>query len=136
MTEENKQLLFKALCMYYPHNLKVMVEDKKREIIIMGKGVVRVDLTRFPFSQDIFIEEVKPILYDLSALKEEELDFIWFELVSTDNDAYDRDDLEGMMSNHSCQHLPYFIIKYLHSKHYDTEGLIDKGLAINKNDIK
>jgi hypothetical protein len=137
MKQEDKDLLLKDLCSRIPYKPIVQIDDcgiwslrgadhddsaELRDRVIVWHG------EKYPSSKNSFpIINCKPYLIPLSSMTEEDhatYSKIW---VDTGKTAY----LEG------CHHLICTIKAYkaandyLLSKHYDTDGLIPKGLAID-----
>ena len=117
MTQEDKELLLKDICARLPYG--VIVETTK------GKGHVRdINLTIFgyefgvnvnPTIRDTFsINDVKPYLFPMSSMTEEEKLMYEGLMIGTDNISYMLD-----------------VIDWLNAHHFDYRNLIDKGLAID-----
>ena len=125
MTQEQKDLLLKDLCARLPYFTKVQI---KNEIVVLD-SICDDDGYHFNFIGDdregVNIENIKPYLFPLSSMTEED-NAIYFKIwEDTGKMAY----LEG------CHHLIINIKAYkaandyLLSKHYDVNGLIPMGLA-------
>jgi hypothetical protein len=119
MTQKDKDLLLKDLSSRLPYG--VIVETPK------GKGhVCDINLTIFcnevgvninPTSRDKFnAEDVKPYLFPLSSMTEEQTEEL-LKLINTGQN----DNNEFMRS--LCR------IEFYHKNHFDYRGLIPKGLA-------
>ena len=126
MTQEQKDLLLKDLCSRLPYGVKVLYENKvfDLEYVCPMYEEVKLDI---PETWTIDVSEVKPYLFPLSSMTDEDYAIyskIWEDTGKT---AY----LEG------CHHLISTIKAYktatdfLLSKHYDINGLIPMGLAID-----
>ena len=109
MTQENKELLLTDFCARLPYRLKYNYGGK------VGGGdytMNRIDCNAvdllFP------IENVKPYLFPLSSMTEEEKLMYEGLMIGTDNIPYMLD-----------------VIDWLNSHHFDYRGLIEKGLAID-----
>ena len=82
------------------------------------------------------LDEFKPILRPLKSLSKNDIDFMYFDIISTDNDMYGtRDEFEDYFNETGIDHLPVCLYNYLVSKHFDIFGLINKGLAIDINTV-
>ena len=127
MTQTDKDLLFKDLCARLPYGVIVNVKgfdydyNSKLTQIYKSVGCSIQVTTNMPYD----IEQVKPYLFPLSSMTDEDYAIyskIWEDTGKT---AY----LEG------CHHLISTIKAYkaandfLLSKHYDINGLIPMGLA-------
>ena len=143
MTLEEKDLLLKDLCIRLPYGVKILIQDTFKYSIVSSERHV-LDISNF---SDIFSFKykeldkrmkkamrerpdyivIKPYLFPLSSMTEEE-HAIYFKIwEDTGKMAY----LEG------CHHLIATIKAYkaandyLLSKHYDVNGLIPIGAAID-----
>ena len=127
MTQEQKELLLQDLCARLPYGVIVNVKgfdydyNSKLTQIYNGVGCSIQVTTNMPYD----IEQVKPYLFPLSSMTDEDYTIyskIWEDTGKT---AY----LEG------CHHListikAYQVANdYLLSKHYDINGLIPMGIA-------
>lgn len=114
MTQEQKDLLLKDLCARLPYGVKISVNDKVE--IVEGVNVLDnvIEYDSFLSSE---VEEVKPYLFPLSSMTEEQ-------------EEEHKDLLDNQYSfdaNGSIFTLQDFYNKY----HFDYRGLIEKGLVIN-----
>ena len=120
MTKENKDLLLKDLCARLPYGVKCKYYDCcegdydegticgfERQVFIQIDGVC------------IHIEEVKPYLFPLSSMTEEKDKE--FALLQTSAGQ------EGFLYIWNCANM----MKWLIENHFDYNGLIEKGLAID-----
>ena len=133
MTQTDKELLLKDLCGRLPYGVKVKFGDSKPALLTV------IEHDEFGWrigSEDEFggmitiIDNVKPYLFPLSSMTDEDYAIyskIWEDTGKTNY-------LEG------CHHLICTIKAYktandyLLSKHYDINGLIPMGLAIDATD--
>ena len=117
MKEKDRELLFQDLCARLPYG--VIVETPK------GEGhICDINLTIFGYefgvninatSRDNFsISYVKPYLFPISSMTEEEKLMYEGLMIGTDNISYILD-----------------VIDWLNSHHFDYRNLIEKGLAID-----
>lgn len=124
MTQEHKDLLFKDLCARLPYGVKVLYENEIFELEYVCPMYEEVKLDNHE-SWTIGIDEVKPYLFPLSSMTDEDYAIYSKLWEDTGKTAY----LEG------CHHLISTIKAYkaandyLLSKHYDINGLIPMGLA-------
>ena len=135
ITQENEKLLLKDLCARLPYGVKCciynFVEDTiriKEDILWSVQGDNVLTLKSYVEKGEVYTyHQIKPYLFPLSSMTDEDhatYSKIWEDTGKT---AY----LEG------CHHLICTIKAYkaandyLLSKHYDTDGLIPKGLAID-----
>lgn len=137
MKQEDKDLLLKDLCARLPYGIKISIPDlwtQKREIEILDEifkgddGLYRVN------SSGQCIEHVKPYLFPLSSMTEEQEK----EISKRYNyhNSYQlcveiTKHLEGYWDNdNSCDLQDYlWLIDYFYKNHIDFRGLIELGLA-------
>ena len=116
MTQENKELLLKDLCARLQYGVKISVNDKIESL----QGINVLDnVVEYGSFLSSDIEEVKPYLFPLSSMTEEQR----FEyhnncdvgLTEWGNELY-----------YDCAES----FDWLNAHHFDYRGLIEKGLAI------
>jgi hypothetical protein len=123
MTEEYKDLLLKDLCSRLPYGVKgVLCDDCTCTLdrIWTKKGYESVIIAGDYYD----IEDFKPYLFPLSSMNEEQDKE--FALLQTSAGK------EGFLYAWNCANM----MKWLIENHFDYNGLIEKGLAIdatNKN---
>ena len=125
MTQEQKDLLIKDLCARLPYGVKISVDDKVETVqgINILDTVVEYDSW---LSSDI--EEVKPYLFPLSSMTEEQK-----------NDCpINETTLNIINSNIGCYgiieipwRLSFLFIDWCNKNHFDYRGLIPMDLAID-----
>ena len=130
MKQEDKDLLLRDLCSRLPYGVKVKYENEIFDVECVCPMYEEVKLD-IPETWTIGgVSEVKPYLFPMSSMTDEDHTIyskIWEDTGKT---AY----LEG------CHHLISTIKAYkaandyLLSKHYDINGLIPMGLAIDATD--
>ena len=136
MTQEDKELLLKDLCSRLPYRVKISIPELwmgEKEIEVLNEifkgddGLYRVN------DNGIIIEYIKPYLFPLSNITEEQ---------------YESLKESGILSNcsHSYEYVnPHIhgvsfifkgfktysleLIEWLNKNHFDYRGLIEKGLA-------
>lgn len=131
MTQENKDLLLKDLCMRFPYFTKVQINN---EIVVLD-SICDDDGYHFNFIGDnregVNIENIKPYLFPVSSMTEEQKEEL--------NDIFDLDVEVAIM--HIKNGIPnYFTginrLNWFLRNHFDIYGLIPIGLAedaTNKN---
>lgn len=127
MTRENKELLLKDLCSRLLYFTKVQIKNK----IVVLNSICDDDGYHFNFICDnkegVNIEQIKPYLFPLSSMTEEqkeEYTFIVDYISSDDSDTL----AEGeFIYVDLITELMHFYNKY----HLDYRGLIPKGLALD-----
>ena len=122
MTKEEKDLLIKDLCSRLPYGVKVLcLRDFNHdwynlEMIDIGDDEVYVTAYEPYTNRYVEIEAVKPYLFPLSSLTEEQ-----------------RKELQSLMIQ-DVYGILYHTIEsydYLNKNHFDYRGLIEKGIAID-----
>lgn len=115
MTQEEKDLLFKDLCARLPYHtrVKVWLKDGTTEEGALNLKHNYGDVLRDTFYYDKIVK-IKPYLFPLSSMTEEEKSMYEGLMIGIDNTSYMLD-----------------IIDWLNSHHFDYRGLIKKGLAID-----
>lgn len=119
MTQDEKNILIKDLCVRLPYETKISVDNKIETLqgISISDNVAEYDSF---LSSDI--EEVKPYLFPMSSMTSEHI----FEI----NNMFGGDfDIDGRIS------LTYLeidaLFEYFYKNHFDCNGLIPLGLAID-----
>ena len=128
MTNEEKDLLLKDLCARLPYGVKVLClrdfnhEWYNLEMVDIGDNEVYVTAYEPYTNRYVKIEEVKPYLFPMSSMTEEQTE----ELIKLINTGQN-DNNEFMRS--LCR------IEFYHVNHFDYRGLIPLGLAIDATDL-
>ena len=113
MTQEHKELLIKDLCARLPYGVKVEYENKIFDIDYIS-SYQEIKLDEFTINYTIDISEVKPYLFPLSNMTEEQYKTYW-ELEHSGN----------------MEHLSLPALDWLNENNFDYRGLIPMGLAID-----
>ena len=113
MTQEHKELLLKDLCARLPYGVKIQVSYEECSGYF-DETVYAVDNCGSFHINDRCIEYIKPYLFPLSSMTEEEKLMYKGLMIGIDNISYMLD-----------------VIDWLNSNHFDYRNLIEKGLAIN-----
>ena len=119
MTQEDKELLLKDLCARLPYGIKASYygAEEEHEIWDEIEGLTfdgYVDIGQYSLP----IEAIKPYLFPLSSMTEEEKLMYEGLMIGTDNVSYMLD-----------------VIDWLNAHHFDYRGLIEKGLAIDATNL-
>ena len=115
MTQEDKELLLKDLCARLPYRVKIRVNDK----IETAEGINILDnIVEFGTYMACDIEEVKPYLFPMSSMTEEQCKELrkLINMGQNDNNEFMRS---------LCR------IEFYNKNHIDYRGLIEKGLALD-----
>ena len=116
MKQENKELLFRDLCARVPYGVKVQYMNNIFVIdYISSYEEVKLDT---PDSYTVGVSEVKPYLFPLSSMTEEQTK----ELINLINTGQN-DNNEFMRT--LCR------IEFYHKHYFDYRGLIHRGLALD-----
>ena len=115
MTQEDKELLLKDLCASLTYKVKIYIPElftnkeqveTLNEIFKGNDGLYRVN------DSGILIEYIKPYIFHLSNMNEEQ-NKEWLYTLSSD------------------YHITYDTVDWCNKNHFDYRGLIEKGLAID-----
>lgn len=127
MTQEQKDLLLKDLCARLPYGVILNCCEIVSEplTLISYKGLV---------NNDYDIDEVKPYLFPLSSMTEEQKHELKMSTCPNGTGYFNEYSLCCPV-NHFGEEIPFdfmsSIIDYLNKNHFDYHGLIEKGLAID-----
>ena len=126
MTQEDKELLMKDLCARLPYGVKVRIYNPYR-----GGEYEYEDVTVDNFNEIINtfdISCIEPYLFPMSSRTEEQNDSwrdAWFpDLMSSTDINYPESEKYLALSH-------YKSMDWLYKHHFDVNGLIEKGLAID-----
>ena len=122
MTQEDKELLLKDLCARLPHKIKFLREswnyESDQELSVI-ESLEDIDKDGYINNTKVYkVEDIKPYLFPLSSMTEEEKLMYEGLMIGTDNISYMLD-----------------VIDWLNSHYFDYRGLIEKGLAIDATNL-
>ena len=120
MTQEDKELLLEDLCGRLPYGVKVLYENKVFSVDYISAIYKEIKLD-IPDNYTIDISDVKPYLFPLSSMTEEE----WADYQKIRMIDWVFGDINGTFINAGS------IADWLNAHHFDYRGLIEKGLAID-----
>ena len=139
MTQEDRQLLLKDLCERVPYGVKIN-ENTQGDFTVIGLTTERVFTTceTEGCHNDFPIECVKPYLFPLSSMTEEQL----YEIKEITEFKYNHNTLELVKWTETHTTLEFWleevpqysvieVFDWLNKHHFDYRGLIEKGLAID-----
>jgi hypothetical protein len=107
MTQEDKNLLLKDLCSRLPYGVILNCCN------LVGEKLYTIDSNGL-INNDYDLEEIKPYLFPMSNMTEEQYKEYW-ELEHSGN----------------MEHLSLPLLEWLNKNNFDYRGLIPKGLAID-----
>ena len=120
MTQENKELLLKDLCSRLPYGVKFLREswnyewDQELSVIEVLEDI---DKDGYINNTKVYnVEDIKPYLFPLSSMTEEQ-EKEWLYTLSSD------------------YHITYDTVDWLNKNHFDYRGLIPMGLAIDATNL-
>ena len=136
MKQEDKELLLKDLCARLPHHTKVNINGKIETLdsICDDAGYY------FNFLNDneegVNIEQIKPYLFPLSSMTEEQKEELenlgWY----FDNfEIHNVNECFGTYREYVAHSDCFKLIDWLNKNHFDYRGLIEKGLAIDATEL-
>ena len=151
MTQEQKDILLKDLCARLPYGVKIALKNNGayHHENIAKKGDVTIDILKgfngnyFSirhtnpldwdwYDDDIDIEDIKPYLFPLSSMTEEQYNEMQ---TISGKDCMEHMEIEKEWRNNSpFTHLSLYqhrVIEFFHKYHFDYRGLIPMGLAID-----
>ena len=116
MTQEHKELLLKDLCARLPYGIKFLREswnyewDQELSVIEVLEDI---DKDGYINRTKVYnVEDIKPYLFPLSSMTEEQ-EKEWLYTLSSD------------------YHITYDTVDWLNKNHFDYRGLIEKSLALD-----
>ena len=120
MLQEHKELLLKDLCARLPYGIKFLREswnyewDQELSVIEVLKDI---DKDGYINNTKVYnVEDIKPYLFPLSSMTEEQ-EKEWLYTLSSD------------------YHITYDTVDWLNKNHFDYRGLIPMGLAIDATNL-
>ena len=120
MTQEHKELLLKDLCARLPYGVKFLREswnyewDQELSVIEVLEDI---DKDGYINNTKVYnVEDIKPYLFPLSSMTEEQ-EKEWLYTLSSD------------------YHITYDTVDWLNKNHFDYRGLIPMGLAIDATNL-
>lgn len=126
MTLEQKELLLKDLCARLPYDVKVEYDKCACEVLSIDRFNEELIIWKYPgYCPDVKLEDVKPYLFPLSSMTEEQKKEYnrLRDLVPTYHYEY------GDIVEDTELYDNWGSIDYLIANHFDYRGLIPMGLA-------
>ncbi len=128
---QDKELLLKDLCSRLPYDVKVN-EDIQGNFTLIGLTKERAFTTCEVEGchNDFPIELIKPYLFPLSSMTEEQILAFW-KIEFKDNGGFENDWDFPLYPPKVGNHFIIEALDWLNRNHFDYRGLIPKGLAID-----
>lgn len=127
MTQEDKELLLKDLCARLPYNVRVEYNGTTLtnifDVLGIAHGRIMLCLPFMSKTECPLIEEVKPYLFPLSSMTEEQKKELGDTLVDLN--------LKALSDEISSEVIATYEIDFYNKNHFDYRGLIEKGLALD-----
>ena len=135
MTQEDKDLLLKDLCARLPYEVKVQYKDDIFTIDYIS-GIYEEIKLDTPDRYTIDISEVKPYLFPLSSITDEQL-FEVQEILGKNEIKIESGFLSIVDSDrNTISYLEILtLLEWFYKNHFDVYGLIPKGLAIDCTEL-
>ena len=136
MTQENKELLLKDLCARLPYKVKASYygAEEERETWDEIENITLdgyVDIGQYSLP----IEHIKPYLFPMSSMTDEQCHKFYYGFVENEIDYNDfkKYYFDGCLWNKVLTSINDCgdIIDWFNKNHFDYRGLIEKGLAID-----
>lgn len=132
MTQEQKDLLLKDLCTRLPYKTLINIDGNKYRMEEIRHALIGIDTYKTTVD-DCNIEQVKPYLFPMSSMTEEQ-EAEWYDRYITPlcermKPHTRKEDLMLSAKTH------YVSIFWLLENHFDYLGLIEKGLAIDATNL-
>jgi hypothetical protein len=129
MTQEQKDLLLKDLSSRLPYGVKVKYENEIFDVEYVCPMYEEVKLD-IPETWTVGVSEVKPYLFPMSSMNEEQRNEYNRLRGSSPIPSYYCDDLGEIVEEGDLRET-VASIDYLYKNHFDIHGLIPIGLAID-----
>ena len=129
MTQEDKKLLLKDLCARLPYNVRVEYNGTTLtnifDVLSIAHGRIVLCLPFMSKTQCPLIEEVKPYLFPISSMTEEQKEELSNEMCYLTHSQIEGRNPNGLIES------TVFEIDFYNKHHIDYRGLIEKGLALD-----
>ena len=126
MTQTEKELLLRDLCARLPYDVKVFYDNKVYSIDYVSCTYEEIKLDILD-NYTIGISEVKPYLFPLSSMTEEQYNefFSYYHNIEMAEIKSSGDYLKAAYISDDAKY------SWLNKNHFDYRGLIERGLAID-----
>ena len=126
MTQEEKELLLKDLCARLPYETLISIDGNRYRMAEVRNALIGIDTYKTTID-NCNIEQVKPYLFPLSSMTEEQEEKFHDELIELE--------LKALSDEISHIEVAKFEIDYYLKNHFDYRGLIPMGLAIDATNL-
>jgi hypothetical protein len=134
MTQEDKELLIKDLCARLPYDIKCKIEMWKGYdvcTIYNINSIGYVEIVEDSDTNGVNIERIKPYLFPLSSMTEEQREELykigWYLDEDKIYSCFRNYDDENYKTHTDC----FELINWCYKNNFDINGLIPMGLAID-----
>ena len=140
MTPEDKELLIKDLCARLPYNVICQVEFKEdgkyNSKVMLLSGIFTDEAYFTTKCGSIYSNEYKPYLFPLSSMTKEQL-FDVQEILGKNEMEIEDGFLRILDSDrNTISYLEILaLLEWFYKNHFDINGLIEKGLAIDATEL-
>lgn len=136
MTQEEKELLLKDLCARIPYDVKVLYDNKVYNIDYVSGTYEEIKLDDIYTNYTLNISVVKPYLFPLSSMTKEQL-FDVQEMLGKNEIEIEDSFLRILDSDrNTISYLEILaLLEWFYKNHFDINGLIEKGLAIDATNL-
>ena len=141
MTQENKELLWKDLCARLPYNVICQVEFKENgkynSKVMLLSGIFTDEAYFTTKGGSIYSNEYKPYLFPLSSMTKEQL-FKAQEILGKNEIEIEDGFLSIIDSDrNTISYLEILaLLEWFYKNHFDINGLIEKGFAVDATNLK
>lgn len=132
MTQKNKELLTKDICARLPYDVKVLYDNKVYNIDYVSGTYEEIKLDDIYTNYTLNISVVKPYLFPLSSMTSEQL-FEVQEMLGKNEIEIEDGFLRIVDSDrNTISYLEILaLLEWFYKNHFDINGLIENGLAID-----
>jgi len=126
MEKDLKDILFKDLCARLPYNTLISIDGNRYRMEEIRHALIGIDTYKTTID-DCDIEQVKPYLFPLSSMTEEQIYNSPFGYETMDTIRKNKD-----WTTIEIYHDDYYeLVDWFNAHHFDYRNLIEKGLAID-----
>ena len=128
MRQEDKELLLKDLCARLPYNPLISINGERYRMEEIRNALIGINTYKITVDGcDIEYWNIKPYLFPLSSMTEEQKEKIEDKLIFPNNS---NGGWVEILYNDKYN-IPFWFIDFCNKNHLDYRGLIEKGIAID-----